>query len=322
MTCCLLKQTKGGKMTSAKTSLFRKILYPIEFVLYITCFILAMMTLFGDLNLYSYTQAKTVALTSGGASIAIFIPAIVQKISKKKISPVIDMVLLVSFLLSVFIGEACQVYLRLSWWDKFLHFIATAGLSLLFYVLGKMIIDKIQPSEEKKKSKTIFALVFGCLCAVMFEVCWEVYEFAADSILGTNMQKYVPDEYYDVILEDGSLDMSMEAVFEFFSTKDGYTYALQDTMLDIVTDVGGGITGAILSGVLFHFKPELADNIILLHEKTENAEPDSSELQTVSELNASPGTGEDVIDNDGFQPITEDDQQVGPSDGDGTDQNS
>ena len=282
-----------------KIPTFRKILYPIEFAVYITLFIISLLNIFGYVGIYSYVQAKTVAITSGVGSVVILLPGIVELISKKKVSPFIDILLCVDFFCSIFLGEGCQVYLNFVGWDKILHFFGTAELSLLGYVLAKMLLDRLQPSDEKRKNKNILALFFGFFFSVTFESMWEVYEFTMDSTLGTNMQKYVPESYYDLISMDGILNMPDDEIVAFFSTSDGYTYALQDTMFDIITDVGGGLFGCLTSGIVFHFKPEWQDNLIFIRETEETDETALAVVNDISdplENNEDKHDGKDDLD--------------------------
>ncbi len=279
-----------------KIPTFRKILYPIEFAVYITLFIISLLNICGYVSIYSYIQAKTVAITSGVGSVVILLPGIVELISKKRVSPFIDILLCVDFFCSIFLGEGCQVYLNFVGWDKILHFFGTAELSLLGYVLAKMLLDRLQPSDEKTKTKNILALFFGFFFSVTFESMWEVYEFTMDSTIGTNMQKYVPESYYDLISADGILDMPADEIVAFFSTSDGYTYALQDTMFDIITDVGGGLFGCLTAGIVFHFKPEWQDNLIFIREKDDAAPAVVNDVSDPLENKEDKSDGKDDFD--------------------------
>lgn len=80
---------------------------------------------------------------------------------------------------------------------------------------------------------------------------WEIYEFGVDSLFGINMQKYIPLDFYDALFENETIGMSVEEIASFYSTPEGYRYALMDTMGDILIDVGGAVVGTIASYYLF-----------------------------------------------------------------------
>ncbi len=269
-------------------------MYPIEFVVYLVIFIISMMNIFGDVNIYSLTQAKTVAINSGAALIAIFAPLIVELITKKKLSPFIDFVVAVALFLAIFLGEACQCYLNVSGWDKMLHFFATAAIAVFGYVVAKNSLNKLHPEEDKSRSKIIMSLVFAFFFAVALESMWEIYEFTMDSLTGTNMQKYLPGAFYDSITADGTLSLTADEIIAFFSTEEGYTYALQDTMLDIITDVGGGLFGCLAAYLVFRFKPEWQDKVLFIKEKKEEQAEAEPEVVAVTDNNDSQNITEDV----------------------------
>ncbi len=266
------------------TATLRKILYPIEFILYFVLFILSMMNIFGNVNIYSYVQAKTVAINAGAGCIAVFAPLIIELITKKKFSAFVDILVCVDLFFSIFLGEGCQVYLNFVGWDKILHFFGTAEFALLGYVIAKYALNKLQPDESKSRTKIILSIVFALFFSVACEAMWEIYEFTCDSLMGTNMQKYVPDYMYDLIGVDGTLGLSTDDLVAFFSSQEGYTYALQDTMFDIITDVGGGIFGCLATALVFHFKPEWQDKVLFRIEKEETVEAPEPDFVTVGEI--------------------------------------
>ena len=278
------------------TATLRKILYPIEFILYFVLFVLSMMNIFGDVNIYSYVQAKTVAINAGAGCIAVFIPLIIELITKKKLSPFIDILIFVDLFVSIFLGEGCQFYLNFVGWDKFLHFFGTAEFALLGYVIAKYALNRLQPDESKSRTKIILSVVFALFFSVACEAMWEICEFTCDSLMGTNMQKYIPDYMYDLVGTDGTLGLTADEIVAFFSTQEGYTYALQDTMFDIITDVGGGIFGCLATALVFHFKPEWQDKVLFRHEKEEAVEAPEPDFVTVGEITASENTVGEISD--------------------------
>lgn len=238
--------------------LFRKIFYPIESTVYFILLVLAITTVAGSTHYWDATQATTIIIAAATGMVGIWCPPLVEKLFKLNFSHLIDIIIAVDLFAAVVLGEACTFYYRFQGMDKFFHFFATAELALGGYVVAKYILAK----TNKGTHQVALALVFGFFFAVAFEAAWEVYEFAYDTLAGTNMQKYIPPEYYELLDEDGNLTLSMEEIANFYRTFEGYHYALDDTMYDILADVGGGLFGCLSCAVVFHFYPQLQDKII------------------------------------------------------------
>ena len=98
---------------------------------------------------------------------------------------------------------------------------------------GFILVNFLNDTEAALSSfKPVFRRVV-CLCfAVTCGTAWEIYEFLADGILGTNMQKF--------ITADGVVLIGREA--------------LSDTMEDIIVDVVSAL--AITTYGYFHIRVE------------------------------------------------------------------
>ena len=79
-----------------------------------------------------------------------------------------------------YLGNAMELYFKITHWDKVLHF--TSGLIL--GILGYAIFLNIVPREAREKMSSwcgiIFSFLFGSACAGI----WEIYEFTVDHLLG------------------------------------------------------------------------------------------------------------------------------------------
>lgn len=84
------------------------------------------------------------------------------------------------------------------------------------------------------------------------------------------MQKYIPLDFYDALFENGTIGMSVGEIASFYSTSEGYRYALMDTMGDILIDVGGALAGTIAAYYLFKFRPELSAKLINKEKKIQD----------------------------------------------------
>ena len=193
----------------------RKVLYPVETAMYLVILLIGIFDYFGYVSFYSNVQAKTVAINAGLAICLVYLPLLAELVTKKKISPFIDFVIGVDLIFSIVAGETFQLYLTLTWWDKFLHFFASAEFALLGYVLAETSLKKLAQGSGKTM---LLSLVFAFFFAVACEAIWEVCEFGVDSLAGTNMQKYLPPSYYESVSgSDSTLGISADELFAFYS---------------------------------------------------------------------------------------------------------
>lgn len=265
-------------MTSGK-----KALYIIEEITYFTLLIFAVTTYCGATSYWSHAQSKIVMVASCSAIVGILCVPIVEKILKIKFSIFVDICIAVDLILSIILGEASNVYYRVQNYDKFLHFMGTLQFAVLGYSLSKFFLRE----TNKGSHQLFFSLMFGFFFAVAIEAMWEVYEFSFDSLCGTNMQKYIPDEFISCVDEKGNYTCSDEEIAAFYATKEGHQFAVMDTMYDIICDTCGSLTGILICGLIFKFKPSLQDEIIYRPSKEEASlsqlEPSSPLSKAISE---------------------------------------
>lgn len=243
---------------------FRKVFYPIEELMYIILLVLAITTLAGATHYWDTTQATTIIVACSTGILGIFAPVLIEKLFHIKFSHLIDYIIAVDLFAAVVLGEACTLYYYFEGIDKIFHFFATAELALGGYVIAKHFLAK----TNKGTHHVLFALVFAFFFAIAFQAIWELYEFTYDCIAGTNMQKYIPDAFYDLKDENGILQVSQEQLAEFFSQFSGYHFPLEDTMFDIVADCLGAFSGCVACGVVFRFYPQLQDRIVYRPEES------------------------------------------------------
>jgi hypothetical protein len=75
------------------------------------------------------------------------------------------------------------------------------------------------------------------------ELLWELAEFSIDRAFGTNMQKFMPEiePFFNGGLSKELLNGTAEEIAAFFRTPAGYTYALKDTMSDMLLNLAGTV---------------------------------------------------------------------------------
>ena len=131
----------------------------------------------------------------------------------KMVLPDLLKILYVSFLFcAIYLGEVHNFYMRIPFWDTILHALSGGMLAIIgFFIVQFMNRFERLDVRLSPGFVAFFAFCFAVTCGTL----WEIYEFTADHILGTNMQKYMT---YDLNLLIGH-------------------EALIDTMKDLIVDV-------------------------------------------------------------------------------------
>jgi hypothetical protein len=149
-------------------------------------------------------------------SIIIFIPSRVERMLHIDIPDLMEIIYFVFLFCAIYLGEVRNFYYRIPYWDLILHCFSAAMLG----ALGFMIVNILNNAEKINiQLSPFFVALFAFSFAITCGTVWEVYEFAADGLLGTNMQKF--------ITANGTVLVAREALY--------------DTMEDLIVDGLGAL---------------------------------------------------------------------------------
>ncbi len=155
------------------------------------------------------------ALTTAGIILVTLFPFVLARRYSVFVPPEFALLAIVFVFASLFLGELHGYYTRFWWWDAALH----TGSGFLLGIVGFLLVHVLnETSEIGMRMKPGFVAFFALLFAVGVGVVWEIFEFAADELLGTRMQK--------PMLDDAS--------------------GLTDTMWDLIVDTLGALIIAVL----------------------------------------------------------------------------
>jgi len=163
------------------------------------------------------------AFTALVSIIITYIPTFVQNKKIIAMPVMLQTALTVFTFLAMFFGEMLGFYDLFNWWDSMLHFSSGIIFALVGYMLfitfnrDSSVRGKLHPA-----SVIMFAVCFSIACGAM----WEIFEFAGDSMLGMNMQRWQNDIQ--------PADWSALQNASNFSNP-----GLINTMKDIICDVSG-----------------------------------------------------------------------------------
>ena len=115
-----------------------------------------------------------------------FSPAVIGRRFRVHIPPEFQVLAVLFAFAALFLGEIHSYYMRFWWWDIALH----TSSGLLMGILGFLLIYVLNADERIDiHMRPRFMAIFAFLFAVAVGTLWEIFEFAMDQIVGTNMQK-------------------------------------------------------------------------------------------------------------------------------------
>ena len=176
------------------------------------------------------------------------------------------------------LGEILDFYVKLKWWDSFLHLTSGMAITLLSF----SFINLLNNNTEDFKINTLFAAFFAFSMTVMIGVMWEIIEFASDSWFNTNMQR----AYVSTVNGRGAALVGQSA--------------LKDTMKDLILDaIGAGLMCTICTIAVCKKKIKIEDlsfikkhpkviatssETIETHEELKNMTPTEDSFISASEI--------------------------------------
>lgn len=120
------------------------------------------------------------------ALVLMLIPSFIETNWHIDIPDALEIVVLFFIYAAEILGELRAYYVNVPFWDTMLHTIT----GFLAAAVGFSLCDIFNRNENIKFSLSPFFLAFVAFCFSMtVAVCWEFFEFSADQLFGTDMQK-------------------------------------------------------------------------------------------------------------------------------------
>ena len=130
--------------------------------------------------------------------ILLMMPAIIERTLKIDLPTTLEIIIMVFIFAAEILGEIGEYYVKFPYWDTMLH--TTNGF--LCAAIGFSMVDILNRSERTSlKLSPIYMSVAAFCFSMTVGVLWEFFEFAADMLVHTDMQKdTVIDAIYSVAL--------------------------------------------------------------------------------------------------------------------------
>lgn len=221
------------------------------FTVYIILHTAVLAILVRSLFLRRFENAFTAVL----ALLLLLIPPIVEKSLSLKLPTTLEILAYVFVFSAEILGEIGNFYVQFRFWDTMLHTVN----GFMFAAFGFCLVDILNKSGKFRLalSPAFLALVAFCF-SMTIGTMWEFFEFGADNILGTDMQKdRFITEINTVSLpnEEGEKVTHVTGIEEgIIVTKDGEVIrtegyldvGLYDTMKDLFVNLIGAAVFSII----------------------------------------------------------------------------
>lgn len=159
-------------------------------VIYIIIKLVTAPDISADASVRQKSDYVLMLVQSSGGLIVMFLPAFVNRRFAIHIPSAMQILYFVFLYAAIYLGEVRDFYYRFAFWDDVLHFFSGMMLAALGFFLVRLLSD----SEHRHVVLSPgFVAFFAFTFAVASGAIWEIYEFAVDGLLNTNMQKYATE---------------------------------------------------------------------------------------------------------------------------------
>lgn len=179
--------------------------------------------------------------------LAMALPPLLKKRARLEIPSKMMIFYTVFLYCAIYLGEVRSFYYNVPHWDTILHAFSGAMLG----ALGFSFVNFLNNTDcVTFKLSPLFVATFAFCFAVTLGVFWEIYEFTADGMLCTNMQKYA--------LENGTPLIGRAA--------------LTDTMKDLIVDILGAFVMSVIGFISLKYKKGWVESLLLHSQRAAQSE--------------------------------------------------
>ena len=120
------------------------------------------------------------------AELLLFIPPLVEHSFKLKLPATLEILAYIFVFCAEILGEIGNFYQRFAFWDVMLHTVN----GFMFAAFGFCLVDIFNKNKKFRFELSPFFLAMTAFCFSMtIGVLWEFFEYLADTVLHTDMQK-------------------------------------------------------------------------------------------------------------------------------------
>lgn len=155
-------------------------------------------------------------------------PYWIEKVFKKKLSPIVKFICILFVFCAHFLGATVEFYNEFSYYDKITHTIS----GILTALLAMLLLKQLGMYDE---NKIFFNVLFIISVTLSVAVCWEFFEYIANIFFGGDAQRVVKtgvnDTMQDMLVAFvGSIIVSVLYVIEEKKKLNGVVKSFMDGM--------------------------------------------------------------------------------------------
>ena len=188
--------------------------------------------------------------TAGQCLLTLFLfalPAILERRFAVQLPDTLEMLVILFLFASNFLGEVRDCYGQFPLWDTILHTVS----GFLTTAIGMSMIDILNRSERVKFTLAPGFVVLSAFCFSMTSgVVWEFFEFAADTLFHTDMQKDTFVHGITSVTLGGEYIPVESAVLNGEALPGWLDIGLFDTMKDLIANAAGALFFCLF-GILY-----------------------------------------------------------------------
>ncbi len=234
------------------------------------------------------------------ALVLLLIPAFVEKNLKIDLPTALEVLIYFFVFCAEILGEIECYYVRFPLWDTMLHTVN----GFMFAAVGFCMVDLLNQSTRFRftLSPAFLAVVAFCF-SMTIGVLWEFFEFAADMLVHTDMQKDFLVRRISSVTLDPTMSNKAVQVEDIISTTietasgekivlDGYLdLGIIDTMKDLFVNFIGAVVFSVIGFfyVKHRGKGKIAPKFIPVYLGAESAAPSGSEEGEEQQHDEAPG---------------------------------
>ncbi|WP_213016910.1 hypothetical protein [Desemzia sp. RIT 804] len=147
--------------------------------------------------------------------IVMFIPSLIERKFSVNIPDIMEAMYFLFLFCAIYLGEVRDFYYRVPYWDVILHMFSGAMLGALGFVLVNFFNDS---EKVNMHLSPIFVTLFAFCFALAAGTVWEIYEFLADGMLDTNMQKFITADRTVLVGRDALVDTMKDLIVDALSS--------------------------------------------------------------------------------------------------------
>jgi len=224
-----------------------KKLLTIRNIIICVTYILCVLAFVGVIIYVSVTNLSWMKLGSLiGGLVALNLIWVISLIFKIRTPVYLHIYWLVLVSICVILGNVFGFFDTMPWFNKVLHGISGAVLTVFGFTIGLFLFGNQKLSELKFGKSFLLITIFAFCFSLALGLFWEIFEFTVDSIIGENMQRWRDKN----------------------ASTPPYESGLVDTMWDTIVHTCGAIVVALVG--YFYLRKREDDKWFLIEKKEKN----------------------------------------------------